>query len=104
MRIPRERGMNTPIGVARAVDAMALKSREIAAEHEVPMLQNPPLAPPHGAVDIDEENRSSIADRRANYRLRDAVASHVARRNASAGHWRRPLRAAVGWGTQDGKG
>src|SRR5262249_39734249 len=40
----RERGMNTPICVARGQDVIALKIREIAAEHRVPVVENPPLA------------------------------------------------------------
>jgi flagellar biosynthetic protein FlhB len=39
-----ERGMNAPICVAKGIDAIALRIREIAAEHEVPIVENPPLA------------------------------------------------------------
>ncbi|HEX5509388.1 MAG TPA: flagellar biosynthesis protein FlhB [Pseudolabrys sp.] len=50
-----ERGMEAPVCVAKGVDAVALKIREVAAEHSVPIVENPPLARAlHGTVDIDE--------------------------------------------------
>lgn len=36
--------MNAPIVVAKGVDAIALKIREIAGEHKIPMVENRPLA------------------------------------------------------------
>jgi flagellar biosynthetic protein FlhB len=51
-----ERGMNAPICVAKGVDSLALKIREIAAAHEIPIVENPPLARTlHRTVDVDQE-------------------------------------------------
>jgi len=50
-----ERGMDAPVCVAKGVDAVALKIREIAREHSVPIVENPPLARAlHATVDVDE--------------------------------------------------
>ncbi len=50
-----ERGMEAPICVAKGVDAVALKIREVAGEHGVPVVENPPLARAvHATVEIDE--------------------------------------------------
>lgn len=52
----RARGMNAPICVAKGVDAVALKIREVAGEDRIPVVENPPLArAPHGMVEIDQE-------------------------------------------------
>jgi flagellar biosynthetic protein FlhB len=51
-----ERGMNAPVCVAKGVDAMARKIREVAGEHGVPIVENPPLARAlHGSIEIDDE-------------------------------------------------
>ena len=51
-----ERGMNAPICLAKGVDATALKIREVAAEHDIPVVENPPLARAlHAVAEIDEE-------------------------------------------------
>jgi len=51
-----ERGMNAPICVAKGVDAIARKIREVAGKHGIPIVENPPLARAlHGTVEIDEE-------------------------------------------------
>ena len=51
-----ERGMDAPICVAKGVDLIALKIKEIAQEHDVPVVENPPLARAlHATVEIDEE-------------------------------------------------
>jgi flagellar biosynthetic protein FlhB len=51
-----EAGMNAPICLAKGVDAIALKIREVANQHSIPIVENPPLARAlHAAVDIDEE-------------------------------------------------
>ncbi|HWP26060.1 MAG TPA: flagellar biosynthesis protein FlhB [Xanthobacteraceae bacterium] len=51
-----ERGMNAPICLAKGVDIVALKIREIAEEHDVPVVENAPLARAlYATVDIDEE-------------------------------------------------
>ena len=47
--------MAAPICVAKGVDALALKIRDVAKEHEVPVVENPPLARAlHAAVEVDE--------------------------------------------------
>jgi flagellar biosynthetic protein FlhB len=47
--------MNAPLCVAKGVDSLALRIREIADEHGVPIVENPPLARTlHAAVDIDD--------------------------------------------------
>jgi flagellar biosynthetic protein FlhB len=51
-----EKGMEAPICVAKGVDLMALKIREIATAHSVPIVENPPLARAlHATVEIDGE-------------------------------------------------
>jgi flagellar biosynthetic protein FlhB len=50
-----ERGMAAPVCVAKGVDRLALKIREIAAEHRIPVVENPPLARAlHATVEVDE--------------------------------------------------
>ncbi len=47
--------MAAPICVAKGVDALALKIREVAKEHDVPIVENPPLARAlHATVEVDE--------------------------------------------------
>lgn len=47
--------MAAPICVAKGVDALALRIRAMAEKHEVPVIENPPLARAlYAAVDIDE--------------------------------------------------
>jgi flagellar biosynthetic protein FlhB len=51
-----ERGMNAPVCVAKGLDAIALKIREVAGASGVPIVENPPLARAlHATVDIDDE-------------------------------------------------
>ncbi|MGE0612944.1 MAG: flagellar biosynthesis protein FlhB [Hyphomicrobiales bacterium] len=51
-----EPGMNAPICVAKGVDAVAFRIREIAKEHNIPLVENPPLARAlHASVDVDRE-------------------------------------------------
>jgi flagellar biosynthesis protein FlhB len=51
-----ERGMAAPICVAKGVDLIALKIREIAKAHDVPIVENVPLARAlHATVEIDDE-------------------------------------------------
>jgi flagellar biosynthesis protein FlhB len=51
-----EKGMAAPVCVAKGVDLMALKIREVAGEHRVPIVENPPLARAlHKVVEIDDE-------------------------------------------------
>lgn len=50
-----ERGMDAPVCVAKGVDAMALQIRKIATEHNVPIVENVPLARAlHASVEVDE--------------------------------------------------
>ena len=51
-----ETGMAAPLCVAKGVDGLALRIRAVAAEHGVPVVENPPLARAlHASVDLDEE-------------------------------------------------
>jgi flagellar biosynthetic protein FlhB len=51
-----EKGMAAPICLAKGVDALALRIRERAREHDVPIVENPPLARAlHATVEIDRE-------------------------------------------------
>lgn len=51
-----ERGMNAPLCLAKGVDAVALKIREIAEQHSIPIVENPPLARAlHATVELDKE-------------------------------------------------
>src|SRR6185437_14880675 len=51
-----ERGMSAPTCVAKGVDLMALKIREIAKEHDIPIVENVPLARAlHASVEVDDE-------------------------------------------------
>jgi flagellar biosynthesis protein FlhB len=51
-----ERGMNAPVCVAKGVDLIARKIREVARQHDIPVVENSPLARAlHGTVEIDQE-------------------------------------------------
>ena len=51
-----ERGMSAPVCVAKGVDNIALKIREIAREHDIPVVENVPLARAlYAVVEIDDE-------------------------------------------------
>ncbi len=51
-----ERGMTAPICVAKGVDNLAFKIREIAREHDIPIVENVPLARSlYATVEVDEE-------------------------------------------------
>jgi flagellar biosynthetic protein FlhB len=51
-----ERGMNAPICVAKGVDLIARKIREVAGEHGIPIVENPPLARAiHATTETDRE-------------------------------------------------
>lgn len=51
-----DRGMNAPLCLAKGIDNIALKIREVAAEHNIPVVENPPLARAlHATVEIDQE-------------------------------------------------
>jgi len=50
-----ERGMEAPICVAKGMDALALKIRELAGKHSIPIVENPPLARAlHATVEIED--------------------------------------------------
>ncbi|MCW2308340.1 flagellar biosynthesis protein FlhB [Rhodobium gokarnense] len=77
-----ERGMNAPLCVAKGTDAVALRIRAVAKEHDVPTIENPPLARTlYAAVDIDEE----IPE--AQYRAVAEVIGYIMRQKSSKG-WR----------------
>jgi flagellar biosynthetic protein FlhB len=51
-----ERGMSAPICVAKGADLIARKIREVATDHNIPIVENPPLARAlHATVEIDQE-------------------------------------------------
>jgi len=51
-----DRGMNAPVCLAKGVDAIALKIREVAAAHDIPVVENPPLARAlYATMEIDDE-------------------------------------------------
>jgi len=55
LRYEPDKGDGAPVCVAKGVDALALRIRELAKEHDVPIVENVPLARAlYAAVDIDE--------------------------------------------------
>jgi flagellar biosynthetic protein FlhB len=51
-----DKGMNAPVCLAKGIDNLALKIREVAAAHNIPIVENPPLARAlHATVEMDEE-------------------------------------------------
>jgi flagellar biosynthetic protein FlhB len=55
LRYEPDQGDAAPICVAKGVDALALRIREVAKEHKVPIVENVPLARAlYAAVDVDE--------------------------------------------------
>jgi len=51
-----ERGMNAPLCLAKGTDSLALKIREVAEAHGVPIVENPPLARAlHATAELDRE-------------------------------------------------
>jgi flagellar biosynthetic protein FlhB len=51
-----ERGMSAPVCVAKGMDNIALKIREVAREHDIPIVENVPLARAlYATVKIDDE-------------------------------------------------
>jgi flagellar biosynthetic protein FlhB len=47
--------MAAPVCVAKGVDALALRIRAVAEDHDVPVVENPPLARAlHASVEVDE--------------------------------------------------
>jgi flagellar biosynthetic protein FlhB len=48
--------MNAPVCLAKGVEGLALKIREVAKAHGIPIVENPPLARAlHATVEIDQE-------------------------------------------------
>lgn len=48
--------MNAPLLVAKGQDLVALRIREVAEQHDISIIENPPLARAlYAAVDIDKE-------------------------------------------------
>jgi flagellar biosynthesis protein FlhB len=53
-----ERGMNAPVCVAKGLDLIARRIREVATQHGIPIVENAPLARAmHATVEIDQEIR-----------------------------------------------
>lgn len=51
-----EKGMAAPICLAKGMDALALKIRELANDNDIPLVENPPLARAlHATVEVDDE-------------------------------------------------
>lgn len=51
-----DQGQGAPVCLAKGVDAIALKIREVAGEHSIPIVENPPLARAlYATVEIDDE-------------------------------------------------
>lgn len=51
-----EEGMGAPLCLAKGVDAVALKIRGVARDHDIPVIENPPLARAlYATVEIDQE-------------------------------------------------
>jgi flagellar biosynthesis protein FlhB len=51
-----ERGMSAPVCVAKGADTIAFKIREVAKAHDIPIVENVPLARAlYATVDIDDE-------------------------------------------------
>ncbi len=67
LRYEPEEGMEAPVVVAKGQDFIALKIREIAAQNDVPIVENPPLARAlFASVEIDSpiptEHYAAVAD------------------------------------------
>ncbi len=70
--------MHAPVCVAKGIDAVALRIREMADEHDVPIVENPPLARSlHASVDMGEEIAPD------HYKAVAAVISYVMQKNAN---------------------
>lgn len=75
-----DRGMNAPVCVAKGMDAIALKIREVAEANAVPIVENPPLARAlHATVEIDSEIPAE------HYQAVAEVIGYVMRLNQAAG-------------------
>jgi flagellar biosynthesis protein FlhB len=73
-----ERGMNAPICVAKGIDQIARRIREVAEKHGIPIVENPPLARAiHATVEIDQEIQAD------HYKAVAEVIGYVMRLNRS---------------------
>jgi flagellar biosynthesis protein FlhB len=51
-----EAGMNAPILLAKGIDSLAMRIKDVASKHDIPIVENPPLARVlHANVEIDDE-------------------------------------------------
>ena len=76
-----DRGDNAPVCVAKGLDAIAFKIREVAEAHNVPVVENPPLARAlHASVEIDQEIPAD------HYRAVAEVIGYVMRLRRGLGH------------------
>ncbi len=62
-----EPGMDAPVCVAKGLDELALRIKAVATEHDVPVVENPPLARAlHASVEIDgaipEDQYKAVAE------------------------------------------
>lgn len=102
-----ERGMNAPVCVAKGADLIARKIREVAEAHNIPVVENPPLARAlHGTVEIDQEipqeHYRAVAEIIGYVmRLRQAVRGDT-RRMKLLSALQRPLRDSTAQGTHFG--
>ncbi len=79
-----ERGMNAPVCIAKGVDVIARKIRELAEAHDVPVVENPPLARAlHNAVEVDQEIPPE------HYRAVAEIIGYIMRLRRAVGHGRR---------------
>lgn len=75
-------GMAAPVCVAKGVDALALRIREIGKDNDVPLVEDPPLARAlHASVEIDDEIAPEF------YRAVANIIGYVMRRKQNAA-WR----------------
>jgi flagellar biosynthetic protein FlhB len=73
--------MAAPICVAKGQDAVALRIREVAEQHDVPVVENPLLARTlHANVEIDQEIPPE------HYKAVAEVISYVMRLNRAMAH------------------
>jgi len=73
-----------PVCVAKGVDALALRIRAVAEEHEVPVIENPPLARAlYATVELDEAIPAE------HYKAVAQVIGYVMRLNGSLSRARR---------------
>ena len=77
-----EKGMNAPLLLAKGIDDVAFRIRDVAKEHDIPIVESPPLARAlYATVEIDEEVPSE------HYRAVADVIGYVMKLNAKRG-WR----------------